>query len=64
MQHIYALNTSDDLLLGLIPLAVYCKINLKCLKYLTFHILNTTCDPESNCVWYVEIESTEVINIS
>ena len=43
-QHIYTLDTSDDLPLGLIPLAVDHKINHIYPKLLSIPILNTAYD--------------------
>ena len=70
-QHIYALNAGDDLLLGLIPLAVNHKINTKYQKLLSILILNTaydrSCIPRATVFGMlnpVEIKNTEVNNIS
>ena len=70
-QHIYQLDTSDNLPLGLIPLAVDHKINHKYPKSLSIPILNTAYDT----VWIsratvistlnpVEIKSSKVSSMS
>ena len=70
-QHIYALDTSNDLPLGLLPLAVDHKISHKYLKSLSNPIPKTACDrvhvPRAilfSTLNPIEIKSTEVSNIS
>ena len=70
-QHIYQLNTSVDLLSGLIPLAVDHRIHHKYLQLLSTSIPSKTYDaahvPKSTIIgtlYPIEIKDTEVSDIS
>ena len=69
-KHIYQLTANDDLMVGIIPLAVYHKIEHKYPKLLSIPQLNTEHDPVHvprktiiRKLQPLEIEDTEVSNV-